>query len=218
MATSEVEISNRALGRIGISQLIEDLDDPNDRARQCRLQYGPCRDEVLEDFPFNFAQTFVQLSVVAEVEIPGFDYVYRYPAGCMKVHRVTDETGGRLQRTTIWSREVFNYDLLIPTKIPFQVMADPVTDGAKIIVTDLPDAYAWFTRKVTDPSQFSALFRSALAWRMAMELALSLRVDPRLYQTAQNQYIWAVSQAQALAMNEARPDKQPESPAVQVRL
>jgi len=217
MPTSEVEICNRAIGRVGVDQLIESLDDPNNRARNAKLQYEPCRDEVLADFPWNFAQSCVALALVADVEMPGWAYAYRYPANSLKVHRVTGQEGQRLQGLSNWTCEVWNYDVLLPNKQPFSVMADPVNAGAKLIVTDVPLAYAWFTYKVTDPSQFSPLFRSALAWRIAMELALSLRASPQLYNNAANQYGWAVSQAQVLSLGEETPDAQPASPAVQAR-
>ena len=214
---SVIEICNRALGRIGIDQLIESLDDPNNRARNCKLQYEPCRDEVLEDFPFNFAQTSVALSLVADVEVPGWRYAYRYPNGAVKVHRVTDECGMRILRGSAYvTGDIWDYTLM-PAKMPFLVMADPTTDGAKLILSDVEFAYAWYTLKVTDPSQFSPLFRSALSWRMAMELALSMKASTNLYNNAVNQYGWAVSQAQVGTLNESTPDREAQSEAVSAR-
>lgn len=217
MASSEIEISNRALGRIGIDQLIESMDDPNNRARNCKLQYEPCRDEVLQDFPWNFAQASVQLSLVSGVTVPGWRYAYRYPADCLKVHRITGPDGARIMGMSGYTVDVWDYDFLIPSKVPFQIMADPVNDGARLLVTDLDQACAWFTRKIIDPSQFSPLFRSALAWRMAMELGLSLKASPPLYNNAANQYGWAVSQAQVGSLGEEQVDRYPQSPAVQAR-
>lgn len=217
MASSVIEICNRALGRIGTNQLIESLDDPNARARDCKLQYEPCRDEVLQDFPWNFAQTCIALSLVSGVSIPGWTYAYRYPNDALKVHRITDERGARMSLSSGWACEVWNYDLLLPTRMPFMVMADPVTDGAKIIVTDVEIAYAWFTRRVTDPNQFSPLFRSGLAWRLAMELALSTKAAVPLYNNAASQYGWAVSQAQVVSMGEEQTGPYPQSNSVKAR-
>ena len=214
---SAVEICNRALGRIGVDQFIEDFDDPNARARACRLHYEPCRDETLEDFPWNFAQSVTALSLVADVEVPGWQYVYRYPAHCAKVHRVTDEAGNRAIRQNLTNVGIWNYDALLPQKVPFAVMADPSTDGARILVTDLPGAYAWYTKRITDPSQFSAQFRSALAWRIAAEVALTLRADTRLYVNARDQFLWAVSQAQVASLMEEQPDRYPTSPSITAR-
>jgi hypothetical protein len=214
---SVIEICNRALGRIGIDQLIESLDDPNNRARNCKLQYEPCRDEVMQDFPWNFAQTCIALSLVADVEVPGWRYAYRYPANALKVHRVSDEAGIRISSVNGVSWEVCNYDMLLPIKTPFMVMADPVTDGGKLVVSDVEFAYAWYTTKVTDPSQFSPLFRSALGWRMAMELALSTKASVPLYNNASSQYGWAVSQAQVGSLNEEASDPEAQSGSVMAR-
>lgn len=217
MASSQIEICNRALGRIGIDQLIESIDDPNNRARECRLHYEPCRDEVLQDFPWNFAQRVVALAPVSAVEVPGFTSIYRYPANALKIHRITGAGGITSGFGEAWATDVWNYDILLPTKTPFQVMADPVSDGARVVVTVMPSAFAWHTTRVTDPSQFSPLFRSALAWRMAMELALALRASDKLYNNAAQQYGWAVSQAQAGSLNEEQTGRYPVSPAVSAR-
>jgi hypothetical protein len=214
---SVIEICNRALGRIGIDQLIESLDDPNPRARNCKLQYEPCRDEVLQDFPWNFAQTCIALSLVSDVTLPGWTYAYRYPANALKVHRVGDESGIRISSSRGLAWEIFNYDLLLPGKAPFMVMADPVTDGGKLIASDVELAYAWYTTKVTDPSQFSPLFRSALGWRVAMELALSTKASVPLYNNAASQYGFAVSQAQVVSLGEETSDKEAQSGSVMAR-
>lgn len=216
MAASAIEISNRALGRIGIDQLIESFDDPNNRARECRLHYAPCRDEVLQDFPWNFAQRCVALAPTADVTIPGWLYAYNYPADCVKISRVTNAGGQRVLGFV--SSEILNYDVLLPSKSPFQVMAHPTIDGKRIILTDVPQAYAWFTTEVTDPSQFPPLFRSAVAWRMAMELALAMRAATALYNNAAQQYGWSVSQAQVGSLAEETPDRYPDSQSVAARL
>jgi hypothetical protein len=219
MAASAIEISNRALGRIGIDQLIESFDDPNPRARECRLHYEPCRDEVLQDFPWNFAQRCVALAPTADVSVPGWGYSYNYPADCVKVSRITGAGGQRLGGFAgLLNTEIMNYDAVLPRKIPFQVMAHPTIDGKRIILTDVPQAYAWFTTEVTDPSQFPPLFRSAVAWRMAMELALAMRAATALYNNAAQQYGWAVSQAQVGSLAEETPDRYPDSPSVAARL
>lgn len=217
---SEVGICNKALSRLGIDQLIESLDDPNSRARQCKLHYAETRDEVLADFPWNFAQSVVALSPVSGVEVPGWGYVYRYPTDCLQAHVVTDEVGARVPVGAAWlSCDVWNYDAQFPVdaRMPFRVMADPVTSGAKILVTDVEAAYLWFTKRVTDPNQMSALFRSALAWKLATEIALGVKADGRLHQNAIEKYVWTVSQGQAHSLNEERPDRPRVSPSIAAR-
>lgn len=217
---SEVAICNKALSRIGIDQLIESLNDPNSRARQCLLHYAETRDEVLEDFPWNFAQKVSALAVVSGVTVPGWQYVYRYPSDCLRAQVITDEGGARIPLlASFWTYDVWDYDNLFPqqNRIPFRVMADPATDGARIIVTDIPDAYMWYTQRVTSPNQFSTLFRSALSWRLAAEISLGVKADPRMHQNAMDKYAWSVSQGQAHSLNEERPDRMQSSPSITIR-
>lgn len=217
---SEVGICNIALSRLGIDQLIESLDDPNTRARQCRLHYAEVRDQVLQDFPWNFAQTVVALAPVANVEVPGWGHVYRYPSDCLRAQVVTNDSGSRLpQLASFWTYDIWDYDAQFPqaNRIPFRIMADPLTAGARIIVTDISEAYLWYTRQVTDPNQMPALFRSALSWRLASEIGLGVKADGRLHQNAMEKYLWSVSQGQAQSLNEERPDRSQASPSITIR-
>ena len=215
---SPVQVCNRALSRIGIDQLIEDLNDPNNRAQACLQHYDDCRIELLQDFPWGFAQKVVQLAEVADVTVPGWRYVYRYPIDCLRAQQVTDEAGGRGATGNIF-RDIWAYDLPgeMLMRIPFSVMADPVTAGARVIVTDLELAYLWYTADVTDINQFPPLARSALSWKIASEIALNLRADTRLQQNAIQQYAWVVSQAQVGTQQEGTADKTPTPDTIRVR-
>ena len=215
---SPIEISNLALSRIGIDQLIEDFNDPNNRAKQCLQHYDHCREEVLQDFPWNFAQKVVALAVVADVTVPGWGYVYRYPSGALKIHALTSEAGGRWMTTSLsYSGGDTFAELPNTLRYPYRVMADPVTEGAKVIVSDLELAYCWYTDNAADTNQMTPLFRSALAWKMAAEIALGLRAETRLHTNAIQQYAWVVSQAQAHSHGETAPDMGPTPEAIAVR-
>lgn len=216
---SPIEISNLALSRIGIDQLIESFNDPNNRAKQCLQHYDHCREEALQDFPWNFAQRVVPLALVAGVTVPGYQYVYRYPVTALKVHGLTTDAGGRVltNRLAYYMGEDCREALPESLRYPFRVMADPVTVGARIIVTDLDLAYLWYTDNVADVNQMTPLFRSALAWKMASEIALGLRAETRLHTNAVQQYAWVVSQAQAHSHGETAPDPEPTPAAIAAR-
>lgn len=205
---SIIQMCNRALSRIGVSEMVEDLADRNDRARMCREHYDQCRQEALVDFPWTFAQTVVQLALVSGVTVPGWAYVYRYPTNCLRADVLTDEGGARTPMTQgLGSESLFSrYEWLATRRWPFRVMADPSTPGSRIIVSDLEDAYLWFTVDVADPNQMPAAFRNAVSWRLAQELALGLRADQRLAQNAAQMYRMADSVAQAADLNEGQPD------------
>lgn len=217
---SEVGICNMALSRIGQSRTISQLGNANEAERACALWYEQCRDEVLEDFPWSFAGTFVELAEV-DVPIPGWTYVYRYPTDCMQARQVVTSEGVRYgmalsanDATPIFPDDVYS---VFQTKIPFVVMNDPVTVGTRLIATDLQDAYLLYTHRITDPNQYPAQFITALSWRLAMELALILKADARLAENARLAYEAMKSRAQAGNLNEGTPDRAPDSPSIMAR-
>lgn len=93
---SVVTICNMALGNIGITQTIENIDDNNERARVCKLYYEATRDQVIRAMSPNFAQTFVALAVVPGDPPPGWAYQYRYPTDCLYARQITDVNGSRI--------------------------------------------------------------------------------------------------------------------------
>jgi len=214
---SSISICNMALSRIGVDEFIASIDEPkNNRERACALLYQPVLDSMLEDFPWNFAQTVQALALVAGNAPPGWGYQYRMPADCARAQVVTDANGYRLPLNTGGTcSDIWNYALCPIPQMPFSVMAD--TPSTRAIVTDVRGAYLWYTQRVTDPNQFSGLFVSAFAWRLAAELALSLRASPQLAQNAGVQFQWAVSQAQAASLNAEQPDAARLSPAMLAR-
>lgn len=213
-----IQICNTALARLGIDQFIEDLTDRDARARACNQFYDQCRQEVIQDFPWNFARGYVQLAQLTTSPPPGFGYVYRYPSDCLQARVITDGCGYRL-------RDPFNHSALtwdswsmwIGARATFEVFNDRDVPGAKMIATDIPQAWLWYTVNADQPTSMTPLFRSALAWRLAAEIAGALRVDARLRASAQEAYQWAVSQAQASSLNESQPDRYPDSPSIQAR-
>lgn len=179
--STEVEICNRALSRIGIDQYIEALDDPKSDAVNCNLHYHPCRREVLQDYDWPFARKMQTLALVSDT-VPGWAYAYRYPTDCLTVLKVA------LQETD--------------DSVPYIIMGDE-DDNSRLIVTDLQLACCVYTYDVKDVNQMPEAFRSALSWRLAAELALAMRADAQRASFAQDQYLAAVSRAGAHAFNES---------------
>lgn len=212
MPASVVGICNLALGRIGIDQFIEDLDDPNNRARACKNFYEPTRDQVLEDFPWDFAQSFVALAEVSGDPPAGWSKVYRVPSDALKVHVISTNFQFR---PALWSAgSIWNYNLVPFDRAPFRQMSDAT---GRTILTDLDEAYAWYTRRVEDPNFFSALFASALAWKLAAELALVLKAKVDLAQLAGNTYLAEASRAQVLSLTQSQARDPVQSPSISAR-
>lgn len=196
---SDIEICNVALSRVAHTQPIVSFTERSKAAELCSVFYGTLRELVLTDFPWPFAESVVTLADIGS-PAPGWAYRYRYPADCLKVREII-EPGQRRPRSA---------DMQIPFSLGYDA-------GGRVIHTDQPEAGVRFTFRVQDPTFFDALFADALAWRLAMDLALPLSSKPELQQYADQQYQRAITKAEAAALNESQDDPEPESEFVSVR-
>ncbi len=89
-ATTDVEICNAALGRLGV-ETITALADSNPRARLCNILYDKRRDTLLRMHPWNFAT--VRDSLTEDATAPDHGYTRRYelPTGCLHVRTIDSE-------------------------------------------------------------------------------------------------------------------------------
>lgn len=195
---SVVQICNMALTRIGQNQLILSIDEQSQAAELCSLHYEDARDAVLRDFDWPFAEARVYLADIGSPPM-NWCYRYRYPTNCIKARRIAipgNENPRADERT------------------PFKIIH---ADGGRAIVTNQSQAELVYTVKVEDTTYFDPLFVSALAWRLAAEIAMGLQARPENYQAAQQQYMLAISEAAAISMAEAQGLPLPESEFITVR-
>lgn len=188
-----VEICNAALAKIGQTALISSLDDPSEAARCCKASFDLERDRLLAEFDWPFARRWAPLSLLTS-SFPGWNGLYSLPTDCLAPRLISGATTDSPA-----------------DQIPFSLVADG-------LVTDQPAPILVYTAKVVDPSAFSALFRSALTYRMAAELALSLARDDKKALTMGQYSIAEVSRAKAAAANEQRGRPRPEAPWIAARL
>lgn len=212
--TSVVTICNMALSRIGIDQTIEDLDDTSTRARACNLWYEHCRDRTLSDAPWNFSLRVVALAKKTGTAPIGWAYHFAYPADCLALRDVTDESGAR-RPLSAWVDSLYRtVDYLGAAKYPYEVRG---SDDGRVIVCDLDEPYALYTSRVTNSEYFDVQFMDALAWSLAVEIGGSLRADPGLVKVAAQMAQVAMTSAKARFMREQRPDRQPDSVSISAR-
>ena len=188
---SVTDICNMALMRCGSSAAISSLTEKSQEANLCNAFYAQCRDYVLRDFPWGFAQRQVALAELAATagEANGFPfgwlYKYSYPSDCLMLHGIY--SGLRNPRTD--------------QRIPHAVMSD---GAATAIYTDQEGATATYTTKVTDTTLFDPMFISALAFLLATEIDLPLTVNPRVLEQLRAGYQQAVREAATRNMNESQ--------------
>lgn len=171
--SSEVEICNLALSRLGDSATIASINPPEGsaQAEHCQRWYPVARDAVLELHDWGFATVRIALAEVAS-NWAQWQHTYAYPADCLKVLEILDSTA---TDDFSMAMPVNCYDNgsssrgAIYTPQPFTTESDAV--GNKIILTNQANALARYTRYITDTTKFSPLFRDTLSWYLASYLA-----------------------------------------------
>lgn len=221
--SSAIEIYNRALSRIGITQFISDPAEQSNAGNQYRLWYQACVDFVLSDFPWNFASRLVALAPLTVV-VPGWQYAYAYPVDCLMARLLCDAGGARTTYTSylLGSYNSNYFPPLTRPMVPFTVMnvQTDTTSASKVICSDLPLAYLIYTIQINDPNLFTAGFCETLEWKIASEIApgfLGAPAGPQIAQQCGQQYRNAALNARAQSQNEAGQDYRPESPAISCR-
>jgi hypothetical protein len=205
--------ANLALGRIGVGQAIAALAEQSVQAKTCNRFFDQCRQEVLRAHPWGFAKRTQVLALVAGQTSPGWGYVYQYPQDCMRIHRIGDETGIRMS----WVRDRWEEWVQAPQfQYPWELGLKD--DGAsQVILTDLAEAWAFFTADVPNTGSWPADFGSVFAWRLAMEIGGPLQAKRDLVDAAEQRYLAWFSRAAASSMNEQRDDARGESPSITCR-
>ena len=141
--------------------MITALDENSQAARACLLRYAVARDACLRAYDWNFAAARASLPALAEAPAFGFACAYQLPADCLFVREVDGDDANT------WKVE--SGKLLTDLAAPLNVK---------------------YTRAVTNPASFDALFAETLAARIASEVAVSLTES-----TAKAQALWQVYQS-----------------------
>lgn len=201
-----------ALSRCGVAQILTSLADNSDSANQCNFWYDQCRDAMLRDFPWPWAQGFAvlnQVSTTGEWANAQWLYSYRYPTDCLYARKIsytrTVAAVDDIPVTPVTSQVpiVSEYPWLRedgdPAPYPFTIGHD--TDG-RLIFTNCPTASLWYTVAVEDTTQFSPDFTSLLAWRLAKELAIPLTSSNERRKWAEEKYDDELRKTRAAALNE----------------
>lgn len=194
-----VEVCNLALARIGhgSSQPLVSIDDASEPARACKRVFPSLLKLMLREAPWPFAVKAVELQPSSTV-VPGWSHVYAKPTDALNILAVAgpdvDPTRGDARYHTRGFRLI----------------------GSVLACHEAP-AWAWYVADVTDTHGADASFTDALAWRLAAELALTLKADPDLQRVAMEQAQMALSRALAAMGNEGRDDTPYEAETIRVR-
>lgn len=200
MTISAAQVCNIALARVGQRQFIESLTELSTEAQVCKVLYEPTRDAVLAAFPWPFATKRGELTVLDGISRSGWEKVYALPNDCLAVQRLYP--GSR--------------NPTADARSPYALEHDDVS-GLRVLLADLEDAELIYTARVQAVALYPPLFVDALAWRMAMELALALAVKPTLAASMAQGFERAMARAAAAELRQSQEDAPPDSEFIRAR-
>lgn len=180
MATTDVDICNRALSRLGTRATIAALDENSTEARTAYIWYAATRDVLLRSHDWNFARRRV---ILAEQGIAptGWSFRYALPTDCVRLLRIASA-------------------LPLRDSVRFEVAGDSTS---RFVLCDEPAAEAVYTARVDDPNLYDAGFASALVDQLAAHIAYPItqktEIAVRLAQMARA----ALADAMVADVNEA---------------
>jgi len=180
---SEVQICNIALTRIKVNP-IQSLTQTGKEARDCSTFYPVARDSVLREHKWSFATKRLSLALLDETYV-GWTYAYQYPTDCLSFRE-------------IWNDNVTSS---MVTKVDFEVAVNSDLDRT-VILTNKEDAVGIYTAAITDANLFDSVFIDALSFRLASDLAISLRANLKLQETMTRAYQQQISQAKSADVKE----------------
>jgi hypothetical protein len=217
MAYTELDIWNFALARIGVSKTVASPSEQSKERSLCSRFYPLCRDEVLERVPWPFAVKVEALAPLANSPLlPDWGYAYAEPTDMASLLEVVPS--GDIASTTGY----YTTDCCGPwqpargSRYSFRRALNQA-GTLPVILTNLEEAYAVYVRRVTNTAAFSAMMVSAIADRLAMELAMPMTVDPRWYQVAQQRYALAFMDTASRQFEQEKPFAEREAPSIRAR-
>ena len=89
MATSDVSIANRALGKLG-QTTITSLTQDSTAARAVNAAYESVRRAEIRKHPWNFAKKRARLAASADTPLFDFAYQFPFPSDCLRVLNKAD--------------------------------------------------------------------------------------------------------------------------------
>lgn len=198
--TSIVSICNLALTNLG-KENISALSEPTPEARACNQFYSHVLDLLLQSYPWRFAGKTLSMAEVINDRPGAWGYAYRRPIDCLKIR---------------WMRR--EYSLVDPSPLSSQdEITTPFDFEGETIYCDLSPAFLRYTQRLTDPSRFSPLFVEAMAWHLAVRLAMPLTRDSKVRADAYQLARVAKNDAAEADANEVRETSDHESDFIRGR-
>jgi len=155
--SSNVDIANLALTHAGEGKSIANLEtEKSAEAAAVRAVFDTAVKTVMRAAPWSFCTTTAALALISEdtSNEATWQFVYRYPQNCMRLHRIIPSPVTYTQPTTV--------------RFPYQVASDST---GLVIWTDVENASVEFGQYISDTEIYPEDFVLALSYFIAFLIA-----------------------------------------------
>lgn len=183
-------ICNSALIKLGATTIMS-LTEGSRNANLCLEQYDKLRDDVLRAHVWNFATQRTRLAQLAASPAFGLAHAYQLPADWLRTVTVHDNDAGA-------------------GAVRYRI------EGRRIL-TDAAGIWLKYIGRINDANEMDASFREALAWKVAIDLAVPITQSTTALREAEEGFRRALVKARSVDAIEDFPDTLPESDWVALR-
>lgn len=185
--TTETEIANRALQKIGAKRIAAYGETTSKEGREIIAAWDRLRQAELRRYPWNFTITRASLAALVSDPDWGFDQCFALPSGCLRILEING------------SRDQSGYQ------------RESLADGTQVIACDFAAPIkVRYIRDITDVGAWDSLFCEAFAAKLAMELALTITDSNTRKQLGDMGYMQVIRDAQHVDAIENPPEDRVE--------
>ena len=161
MPSSQLQVCNLALGRLGAASIL-DINATQKEAQACKLFYQTALDEVLRTHPWNFA--IRRQTLTADADEPSFGWTNSYvlPVDCLRVLDLNDL-----------------HEFSDPPRWQIE---------GRSLLCDQMEAHIRYISRDADPIHYDALFVAALAAKLAALIAKKITGSDSIAETQLGEY------------------------------
>lgn len=156
-----VNVCNEALGHLGMGE-ITDITENTPSAIECNRYFTRSVEEMMRRHKWVFSLVEEELAQIPSETVLGFEYLYTYPASAAIIWDVFNEA-------TADRKHEQQFEVRWST-----------TQNARVIASNLAEAYADKAYIQTNPAYWDPLFRNAFAYYLAAKMAHALLGDPNI--------------------------------------
>lgn len=187
---SDVELVNRALARLG-KKSINDLEDPQEEARQAKRFLDTTKRELQADYPWSFTRAVADLSPLADhARMAEGLHAYTLPSDYLRADRITPVPTPPLPAGDALAGAPRGADRFIyeRTTAGYSRTAPPLPEAARyqiagdVLLAAFAPLRLHYHKYVEEPSRMTTQFRAALTAVLAFRLCMPLTRDRRMMQ------------------------------------